>query len=157
MHWAKFKDPVSHMCLAGTVVACWSLTKKVAGWQVQVLLYIFVIEFPEFRENIQEKLQCHSTLLLLTEIYCLFIFCPGVPVSTSFIATTIFDYEEEYCIRYYPETIPCPPLPEDMFGFLHNYTNPRPITVEETEQVILSCFNRLLFLGCHEFNHSSFS
>ena len=32
--WAQFKDPVSHMCLAGTVVASWSLTQDVAGWQV---------------------------------------------------------------------------------------------------------------------------
>ena len=31
MNWAQFKDPVSHMCLAGTVVACWSLTQEVAG------------------------------------------------------------------------------------------------------------------------------
>ena len=31
MNWAQFKDPVSHMCLAGTVVASWSLKQKVAG------------------------------------------------------------------------------------------------------------------------------
>ena len=31
MNWAKFKDPVCHMCLAGTVVASWSLTQEVAG------------------------------------------------------------------------------------------------------------------------------
>ena len=36
--WAKFKDPISHMCLASAVVACWSLTQEVAGWQVRVLL-----------------------------------------------------------------------------------------------------------------------
>ena len=29
MNWAEFKDSVSHMCLAGTVVACWSLTQEV--------------------------------------------------------------------------------------------------------------------------------
>ena len=29
-HWAQFKDPVSHMCLAGAVVASWSLTQEVA-------------------------------------------------------------------------------------------------------------------------------
>ena len=53
MNWAQFKDPVSHMCLAGTVVACWSLTQEVAGWQVRVLLmsYIFVTEFAEFIEK----------------------------------------------------------------------------------------------------------
>ena len=38
MNWAQFKDPVSHMCLAGAVVASWSPTKEVAGWQVQTLL-----------------------------------------------------------------------------------------------------------------------
>ena len=31
---AQFKDPISHMCLAGTVVASWSLTHGVAVWQV---------------------------------------------------------------------------------------------------------------------------
>ena len=31
MNWAQFKDPVSHMCLAGTVVVSWSLTQEVAG------------------------------------------------------------------------------------------------------------------------------
>ena len=38
MNWIQFKDPVSHICLAGTVVASWTLTKKVVGWQVQALL-----------------------------------------------------------------------------------------------------------------------
>ena len=31
MIWDQFKDPVSHMCLAGTVVASWSLTQEVPG------------------------------------------------------------------------------------------------------------------------------
>ena len=31
MNWAQFKDPVSHMCLTGTVVAAWSLKQEVAG------------------------------------------------------------------------------------------------------------------------------
>ena len=31
MNWAQFKDPVSRICLAGTVVAPWSLTQEVAG------------------------------------------------------------------------------------------------------------------------------
>ena len=45
MNWAQFKDPIFHMCLAGAVVACWSLTQEVAVllislflWQVRVLL-----------------------------------------------------------------------------------------------------------------------
>ena len=31
MNWAQFKDLVSDMCLAGAVVASWSLTQDVAG------------------------------------------------------------------------------------------------------------------------------
>ena len=31
MNWAQFKAPVSHMCLAGAVVASWFLTQEVAG------------------------------------------------------------------------------------------------------------------------------
>ena len=31
MNWAQFKDPVSHMYLAGTVVASWSLMQEMAG------------------------------------------------------------------------------------------------------------------------------
>ena len=38
MNWVQFKDPISHMCVAGAVVACWSLTQEEAGWQVRVLL-----------------------------------------------------------------------------------------------------------------------
>ena len=34
MNWAQFKDPVSQMCLAGAVVASWSLTQEMTGWQV---------------------------------------------------------------------------------------------------------------------------
>ena len=38
LNWAWFKDAVSHMCLAGAVVASWSLTQDVAEWQVRTLL-----------------------------------------------------------------------------------------------------------------------
>ena len=31
MKWAQFEDPVSHMCIAGVVVAYWSLTQEAAG------------------------------------------------------------------------------------------------------------------------------
>ena len=31
MNWSQFKDPVSHTCLVGAVVASWSLTQEVAG------------------------------------------------------------------------------------------------------------------------------
>ena len=53
MNWAQFKDPISHMCFAGAVVACSSLTQEVAEWQIRVLLmsYIFVTEFAGFSEK----------------------------------------------------------------------------------------------------------
>ena len=47
MHWAKFKDPISHMCLAGAVVACWSLTQEVAGLSP----FNVIIFFTEFSEK----------------------------------------------------------------------------------------------------------
>ena len=31
MNWAQFVDPVSHMCIAGAMVAFWYLTQKMAG------------------------------------------------------------------------------------------------------------------------------
>ena len=31
MNWVHFKDPASYMCLAGAVVAFWSLTQEVPG------------------------------------------------------------------------------------------------------------------------------
>ena len=39
MNWAQFKDPVSHMYLAGTVPSIMVLLQKGwAGWQVQAFL-----------------------------------------------------------------------------------------------------------------------
>ena len=53
MNWAQFKDLVSHMCLAGAVVASWSPTQEVAGLSpFTVMTNIFVTEFAEFSENI---------------------------------------------------------------------------------------------------------
>ena len=52
MNQSQFKDPVSHMCLVGAVVAPWFLTKEVAGLNpFTVVTNIFVTEFSEFREN----------------------------------------------------------------------------------------------------------
>ena len=56
MNWAQFKDPVSHMCLTGTVVESWSLTQEMAGSSpFAVMANIFVSEFSEFSENILGK------------------------------------------------------------------------------------------------------
>ena len=57
MNQSKFKDPVSHVCLAGAVVASWSLTQEVTGSNpLTVMTTIFVTELAEFSENIQGKL-----------------------------------------------------------------------------------------------------
>ena len=48
MNWGQFNDPVSHMCLAGTVVVSWSLTQGVAGSSpFAVMTNVFVTEFSE--------------------------------------------------------------------------------------------------------------
>ena len=53
MNWGQIKDPVPHMCLADTVVACWSLIQEVAGSsRFIVMTNIFVTKFAEFSENI---------------------------------------------------------------------------------------------------------
>ena len=52
MNWINL-DPVPHMCLAGAMVASWSLIQEVAGSSpFTVLRIIFVSEFAEFSENI---------------------------------------------------------------------------------------------------------
>ena len=57
MNWSQFKDAVSHMRLAGTVVAYWSLTQEVAGSNpFTVMTNIFATGFAEFSENIWGKL-----------------------------------------------------------------------------------------------------
>ena len=54
-HWsmncAQFKDPVSNMCLAGAMIASWSLTQWVAGsipFAVMTNVFIRYREFTEF-------------------------------------------------------------------------------------------------------------
>ena len=55
MNWAQFKDPVSHMCLAGAMVASWSLTQEMAGSNpFTVMTNIFVTEFTEISETFRK-------------------------------------------------------------------------------------------------------
>ena len=62
MNWAQFKDPVSHMCLAGAVVTSWSLIQEVVGSSpFTVITNIFVTEFSE---NIKGKLNYAHVLFL---------------------------------------------------------------------------------------------
>ena len=56
MNWTQFKDPVSHMCLAGTVVAYWSLTQEVAASSpFTVMTNMLVTEFAEFSETFRKN------------------------------------------------------------------------------------------------------
>ena len=66
------------------------------------------------------------------------------PADLSFKTYPIIFLE---CRTYYPETRSCPSLSEDLFSFLHNYTNPRPTTSDELDQVVGSCIGRLLPTG----------
>ena len=55
MNWAQFKDPVSHIRLAGTVVASWPLTQEVAGSSPFTVMNIFVTEFSKFSETFRKN------------------------------------------------------------------------------------------------------
>ena len=53
MNWDQFKDPVSYMCPAGTLVASQSLTQGMVGSNLfTVIQNILVTEFIKFNENI---------------------------------------------------------------------------------------------------------
>ena len=52
----EFKDPVSHVYIAGAVVASWSLTQKVAGLSpFTVMTNTFVTQFAEFSETFRKN------------------------------------------------------------------------------------------------------
>ena len=56
MNWAHVKDSVSHMCLAGTVVASWFLAQEMTGLSpFTVMTNIFVPEFAEFSETCRKN------------------------------------------------------------------------------------------------------
>ena len=56
MNWAQFKDPTTHMCLAGVVVASWSLTQEVAGSNpFTVMKIIFITELSKFSETFRKN------------------------------------------------------------------------------------------------------
>ena len=46
-----YKDPVSHMCLSGTVVAPWLLTQRVAGLNTHFCKNIFQVLQNSFRKK----------------------------------------------------------------------------------------------------------
>ena len=61
MNQGQFKEFVSHMCLADTVVASCSSTQEMAGSSPFTgITNNFVTEFSEFRENIYGKLNYHN-------------------------------------------------------------------------------------------------
>ena len=55
---SAYKDPVSHMSLAGAVVVSWSLTQEVAGSNPYIITGILVTEFSKFNDNISGNLKC---------------------------------------------------------------------------------------------------
>ena len=58
------------MCLAGTVVASWSLTQEVAGSKYfTVMTNIFANEFIVFSENIWEKLNLFLSFISFSICY----------------------------------------------------------------------------------------
>ena len=52
MNWAQFKDPVSHMCLTGAVVASWSLTEEVSKASNNIYVIFSITEISKFSEII---------------------------------------------------------------------------------------------------------
>ena len=66
MNWSQFKDPVSHMCLAGTVVVPWSLTQELAGsnpFTVRTII-LSLNSVKTFRENSIDHLSTCERILL---------------------------------------------------------------------------------------------
>ena len=56
MNGTHFKDPISHMCLAGAVVASWPLTQEVASSSTfSVMTIFFVTKFAEFNETCRKN------------------------------------------------------------------------------------------------------
>ena len=66
MNLDQFKDPLSYLCLAGTVVAFWSLT-QVAGSNNLLTNIIFLSLnsanlMKTFRNNSIDSLKCHDDI-----------------------------------------------------------------------------------------------
>ena len=56
MNWSQFKDPVSSICLAGAVVACWYHTQEMASSSpFTVMTNIFITKFAEFGETFRKN------------------------------------------------------------------------------------------------------
>ena len=63
MNWPQFKHPVSHMCLAGAVVASWCLTQEVAGSSpFTVMINILSLNSAK---TFRKKLHCEQILFLV--------------------------------------------------------------------------------------------
>ena len=67
MNWGQIKDHVSHICLAGVVLASWSLAQEMKGLNSFVVIIVitnnFVTEFRKFNENMKRNLQCPELLV----------------------------------------------------------------------------------------------
>ena len=75
MNRAQFKDPTSHMCLAGVVVACWFVAQEVVGSNTHFLQKYFY-RFCRFYRIYLGKTLLHSGTLL--QWFSAFSFTPKV-------------------------------------------------------------------------------
>ena len=78
MKWAQFKDPVSHMCLAGTVIPFWCLTKKVWGSnpfndKEATVCYVWMCFFFMFINIFPTHFYCF--IILCTVFIVMLLFC----------------------------------------------------------------------------------
>ena len=84
MNWSQFKDPVFNMCLAGTVVACWSFTQDMAGSSpFTVMTNIFVTEFSKFSETFRKNSNISRHFLSATYIVVKTYLCKLVLSSSD--------------------------------------------------------------------------
>ena len=61
MNWAQFKDPASHMCFAGAMVASWYIKHEVTGmslFTIDLITNIFVTEFSKFSKFSETFRKC---------------------------------------------------------------------------------------------------
>ena len=82
MKWDQFKDPISHLCLAGSVVASWSLRQEVAGsnpfhdkyfWSLNLLNPVKIVKensiILDLCADTLHWISCQSDLLIVIAIW----------------------------------------------------------------------------------------
>ena len=62
MNWGKFKDPVSHLCLASAVIASWSLKQEMAGSNPSSVVTNIFSHFNLFNDSFRENSKALATI-----------------------------------------------------------------------------------------------